>query len=235
MQLNGQLALVTGSAKRIGKHIAIALAKEKADVIIHYNTSRTEAEQTASACASLGVNSTAIHADLSDSDGTLALWHTACQHFNRPPTILINNASHYNRETFEQVTPDSFDTAIAVNLRAPLLLTQQMAQHLPPLNLNGCVINISDSRQTYTSRWSYGITSAARSGLLRSLTDSVPQQIRVNEIRLPPVLPPQDRPAAHATENSNSISLLPVETVTKAVLNFIRDDNANGQSLELTN
>ena len=235
MQLNGQLALVTGSAKRIGRHIAIALAKETADVIIHYNTSRTEAEQTANACASLGVNSTAIHADLSDSDGTLALWRDACQLFNRPPTILINNASHYNRETFEQVTPGSFDPAIAVNLRAPLLLTQQMAQYIPPLNLSGCVINISDSRQTYTSRWSYGITSAARSGLLRSLIDSVPQQIRVNEIRLPPVLPPQDRPASLATETSSNISLLPVATVTNALLNLIRDDNANGQSLELTN
>ena len=240
MQTNGALALVTGGGQRIGRAIAIALADAGADVIIHCNTSRSAAEATASACRQLGATAHVIPADLSTADGAVNLWESVAQLTNAPPTILINNASHYERETFAQSTRASWDAAMAVNLRAPFILTQRMAQALTGTDAHGCVVNMNDRRQLYRTRWTYGVTVGALSALTAAMADAVAPNIRVNELRLGPVIPPED-----CCEESPEIatqrqpqpacapSLVPIVAVTNAVLNLIRDDTASGQSIEL--
>ena len=234
MQTKGALALVTGAAQRIGRAIAIAMADVGADVIIHCNKSRTAAEATAKSCRQHGVKAYVIPADLSETDGAIDLWRSAIQQTGAPPTILINNASYYKRETFAQATTASWDSAMAVNLRAPFILTQFIASELAKIGSGGCVINMNDRRTLYRMRWTYGVTVGALSALTAAMAQAVPANIRVNELRLGPVLPPGDHAVADATNAVLSQPLLPLDEVTDAILDIIRDDSASGQSIELS-
>ena len=182
-----------------------------------------------------------VPADLSTTDGAVNLWESVVQLTNAPPTILINNASHYERETFAQSTTASWDAAMAVNLRAPFILTQRMAQGLTGTDTHGCVINMNDRRQLYRKRWTYGVTVGALSALTAAMADAMAPNIRVNELRLGPVIPPEDRSeespknaALHQPQPDRAPSMVPIAEVTNAVLNLIRDDTASGQSIELT-
>ena len=233
MEVAGQYALVTGGARRIGRSICIALAHAGADVVVHYRSSERDAEETAQLCRELGARSVAFGGDLSSAQETIAVWRAACDELNAPPTILINNASVYRRETFSEVTAESFDNAVAVNLRAPMILVQQMARDLPPLGVEGCVVNLNDSRQEYRTRWAYGVTASALSSLTRALSASTPDGIRVNELRLGPVLTPEDREASKRSDHAKHAKLIPLDAVAQAVLNLIRDDSASGCSSSL--
>ena len=233
MQTKGALALVTGAGQRIGRAVALALADAGADVIIHCNTSRTAAETTANSCRKRGAKAYVIPADLSETDGAIDLWRSAIQQTGAPPTILVNNASYYKRETFAQAKTASWDTAMAVNLRAPFILTQLMAQELATTGSEGCVINMNDRRVTYRSRWTYGVTVGALSALTAAMAQAVAPSIRVNELRLGPVLPPGDHADATTGDSTKSRPLVPLDRVTNAILDIIRDDTASGQSIEL--
>ena len=228
MEVAGQYALVTGGAKRIGRSIALSLARAGADVIVHYRSSELEAEETARTCRELGVRSATVRADLSNHEETAALWDEARSQLDAPPTILVNDASVYRRETFHEVTPESFGRAVSVNLRAPLLLTQLMARDLPPLGMNGCVININDSQREYRTRWAYGITVEALSSLTQALSNSTPPEIRVNELRLGRVLTPEDRAGSSLPDPTKPVQLIPVESVGQAVLDLVHDESATG-------
>ena len=234
MQTKGALALVTGASQRIGRAIAIALADVGADVIIHCNNSVTAAEATAESCRQRGAKAYVITADLSNADDVIGLWKSAIQQTGAPPTILINNASYYKRETFDRATTASWDAAMAVNLRAPFILTQLMARELAKIGSGGCVINMNDRRVTYRTRWTYGVTVGALSALTAAIAQAVPAYIRVNELRLGPVLPPGDHAVADATNTVLSQPLLPLDEVTNAILDIIRDDSASGRSIELS-
>lgn len=243
MQTIGAIALVTGAGQRIGRAVAIALADAGADVIIHCNTSRTAAEATASACREFGAIAHVIPADLSTTEGVTNLWESTLRRTGASPSIIVNNASYYKRETFAQSTATSWDTAMAVNLRAPFILTQLMAQELTQTDSRGCVINMNDRRQHYRTRWTYGVTVGALSALTAAIAQAIAPNIRVNELRLGPVMPPSDAvvetmriPSLLQTESQpeGSPRLVPLTKVTDAVLALIRDDNASGQSIELT-
>ena len=233
MQTKGALALVTGAAQRIGRAIAIALADAGADVIIHCNNSRTAAEATAESCRQRGAEAYVITADLLNAHDVINLWESAIQQTGAPPNILINNASYYRRETFAQATTASWDTAMAVNLRAPFILTQLMARELAATGSEGCVINMNDRRTLYRTRWTYGVTVGALSGLTAAMAQAVTPSIRVNELRLGPVLPPDDHADATTADSTTSRPLVPLDKVTNMILDIIRDDSASGQSIEL--
>ena len=229
MQTKGAIALVTGAGQRIGRAIAIALAGAGADVIIHCNTSRTAADATAESCRKRGTKAYVIQADLANAEDVISLWESATEQTGALPNILINNASHYKRETFAQATTASWDAAFAVNLRAPFILTQLMAQELAAAGSEGCVINMNDRRLGYRSRWAYGVTVGALSALTTAMAQAVKPNVRVNELRLGRVLPP----STHTTAAATSQPLVPLHKVTDAILDIIRDDSASGHSIEI--
>ena len=99
------------------------------------------------------------------------------------PSIVINNASIFNRVGIADVTPNDFDHAMAVNVRAPLLLAQAMARDLPD-DAIGKIVNINDRRTVYRSRVAYSITNSALTGLTKTLALSLAPRIQVNELRL---------------------------------------------------
>jgi NAD(P)-dependent dehydrogenase (short-subunit alcohol dehydrogenase family) len=134
-----QTAIVTGGAKRIGAAIVRALAADGWHVVIHCNTSRAEAETLA---AEIGT-ATVVAADLADPDvGERILAATQ----GLPPLgLLVNSASRFVYDRLEDFAAGDFDTHMAVNLRAPALVTRAFAQRVPA-GVTGLVVNLLDAK-----------------------------------------------------------------------------------------
>jgi NAD(P)-dependent dehydrogenase (short-subunit alcohol dehydrogenase family) len=134
-----QTAIVTGGAKRIGAAITRALAADGWQILIHCNTSRAEAE----ALAAEVKTATVIQADLADPDiGNLIL---AAAKGLPPLGLLVNSASRFHYDRLEDFTAADFDTHMAVNLRAPALITRAFAQAIPE-GTTALVINMLDAK-----------------------------------------------------------------------------------------
>jgi NAD(P)-dependent dehydrogenase (short-subunit alcohol dehydrogenase family) len=134
-----QTAIVTGGAKRIGAAIVRALAADGWHVVIHCNTSRAEAEALA---AEIGT-ATVVAADLADPDVGERL--LAATHGLPPLGLLVNSASRFVYDRMEDFAAADFDTHMAVNLRAPALITRAFAQRVPA-GVTGLVVNLLDAK-----------------------------------------------------------------------------------------
>ncbi|HEY1881267.1 MAG TPA: SDR family NAD(P)-dependent oxidoreductase, partial [Caulobacteraceae bacterium] len=134
-------ALVTGAARRIGAALALAAAEAGYDVLVHFGASAGPAEETAERVRALGRRAETAQADLADSAACRTLIETA----PGPIGLLVNCASVFEPDQAEAFDADRFDRAMAVNLRAPLILAQAMAAALPQ-DCSGLIINITDQR-----------------------------------------------------------------------------------------
>ena len=237
MKIPGSTALVTGASRRIGRALALALAAQGCNVAVHYNTSVDGAFETRDVAHGFDVKGEAIQADLSAADQCARLWSETVEKLGEVPSIVINNASFFNRVGIEDVTPNDFDHAMAVNVRAPLLLAQAMARDLPD-DAIGKIVNINDRRTAYRTRITYSIANSALTGLTKTLAVSLAPRIQVNELRLGAILPMTDDQSAGSRSYSNS-TLGPagrmgtVGEVSQAVISIIGNDYINGASLNI--
>src|SRR5262245_24540921 len=115
--------LVTGGARRVGRLLAERLSASGHAVVIHANTNADEANELADSLRASNPNTWAIAADLSDHAAACALVGQASQLIGAPLSGLINNASVFDYDTPQAMDPAVFDRAMAVNLRAPALLS----------------------------------------------------------------------------------------------------------------
>ncbi len=190
MELKNKVALITGSAKRVGQALAHGLAGQGCHIVVHYGRSAEEANQTVSQIKAMGVNAWAISANLSDESAVKTLIPFALKQAGRLD-ILVNSASIFPPEDFLDSTSESWDKNMMINLKTPFLLSQEFAGALPQ-NHQGKIINLLDAvalrpknhHFTYTvSKYSlYGLTQAMAHGLAR-------QNIQVNGIALGAILP----------------------------------------------
>ena len=237
MEISGSTALVTGAAKRIGRALALSLAERGCNVAIHYNSSEDDARETRELARALGVRSEIVGADLANADECVSLWSRTVELLGDVPSVVINNASYFDQVGIEELAPGDFDQAMAVNVRAPLLLAQSMARDLPE-NAAGKIVNINDRRKVYRSRVAYSITNTALTGLTKTLAVSLAPRIQVNELRLGVILPlPDDEPVEprrHADRTLGPASRMgTVDEVCQAVVSIIGNDYINGASLNL--
>jgi NAD(P)-dependent dehydrogenase (short-subunit alcohol dehydrogenase family) len=137
-------ALVTGGAKRLGAAFANALAEDGFAVAIHYNASRDEAEALVAGLAARGTRAVALKADLSREADVVRLAAEARAALG-PIGVLVNNASTFERDEIGDATRASWDLHLESNLRAPFVLTQDLARHLPD-GAEGVVVNLLDQR-----------------------------------------------------------------------------------------
>lgn len=122
--LSGRVALVTGSAGRIGSAIARRLASSGVDVALAYNSSKAGAEQVAQEIRSLGRRATTLAADLSDPVAAESLVDRVVEEFGTID-ILVPNAGTGTPASWEAVDADAWDSAMAVNLRTPFLMARR--------------------------------------------------------------------------------------------------------------
>ncbi len=235
MIIDGSTALVTGASRRIGRGIALALAERGCDVAVHFNASEGAALETCAEVRGRGLRSFVVRADLSDADECDRLWHETVNAFGETPRIIVNCASVFERAELKETSADDFDRTMAVNVRAPMLLAKLMARDIGENDV-GKVVNINDHRQVYESRFAYGVSNAALSGLTRSLAISLAARIQVNELLLGPILPLSDSESQDAASPSQQ-TLGPaarfgeLDEVCRAVIAVIENDYINGASL----
>lgn len=138
------VALVTGAAKRIGRHLALAMAGEGYDVAVHYGGSNEQAEETVALISRQGRKAAAFQADLADVAALDAMMAGVIDTLG-PVECLINSASAFEYDTHDDWTVERFDWLQAVNLRAPLYLAQRMMRDLPD-DRTALVVNLLDQK-----------------------------------------------------------------------------------------
>ncbi|MEQ5776383.1 SDR family oxidoreductase [Thalassospira sp. NFXS8] len=182
-------ALVTGAAKRIGRVIALDLAGQGYDIVLHCNRSRDAADELATDIRDMGRKCHVVCADLSreeETTGIMAAAHDALG----PVGLLVNNASTFDYDDVKTATRESWDFHMEVNLRAPFVLSQAFARQLPE-DAGGLIVNIIDQRVwNLTPHFTtYSLSKAGLWTLTQTLSLGLAPRIRVNGIGPGPVLP----------------------------------------------
>lgn len=186
-KLSGKNALVTGAARRIGRAIALALAREGANVAVHYESSVQEAAELVSEIEGLGVRAVALRADLSDRREQEGLVGRAREALGKLE-ILVNNASIFPTDTLETVELKSIERNLEINAWAPLALTRAFAAQTE----RGHVVNLLDSRVSGFDRThvAYILSKHVLSALTRLTALELAPGIAVNGIAPGLILPP---------------------------------------------
>jgi NAD(P)-dependent dehydrogenase (short-subunit alcohol dehydrogenase family) len=180
-------ALVTGGALRIGRAIALALARRGYAVAIHANRSRADADALRDKIVGSGGRAGVVAADLADHDAVMGLVPAATAAIG-PLTLLVNNASAFEPDKIGDLDRERFDRQIAVNLRAPLFLAQAFAAQAPA---GGSIVNILDQRVYRPSPgfFSYGLSKSALYVATTTLAQGLAPHVRVNAVAPGPTLP----------------------------------------------
>ena len=191
MKLEGKTILITGSARRIGRSMAIAVAAAGADVIIHHSSSDQLAEETMSQIHSMGRQAYIIKANLSDYNQTNELVDRAWS--IGPIFAIVNNASIFEPLTISDTSIDAWNRHLAINLTAPFLLSKSFAQHIGS-NQEGRIVNILDWRALRPGKdhFAYTISKAGLAALTKSLAVGLSPNVVVNGLAFGAILPPSD-------------------------------------------
>ncbi|HEX3675391.1 MAG TPA: SDR family oxidoreductase [Rhizomicrobium sp.] len=189
--------LVTGAAKRLGRAIALDLARDGWDVAIHYNSSETDARSAVEEIRKAGRRGTAIKADLSCEDETSTIVARAAKEIG-PLTALVNSASLFENDDWQSVTRQSWDAHMDLNLRAPFVLSQAFARQLPE-GEDGAIVNLLDERllKPDPEFLSYSLSRSGLYWLTTTLAQALAPRIRVNAVAPGPTLKAANQSPAH--------------------------------------
>ena len=185
---NPRTALITGAGRSIGAAIALALARAGYDVVLHAHNSREDAERLAAAINGAGGRARVVLADLVDHAAVRGIIPGSAAF--GPLTLLVNNAGEFEPDDIETLSPARFQRAIAVNLAAPLFLSQAFAAQVPG-GLDASIVNILDQRVLKpTPRFfSYTLSKAALHTATITLAQALAPRVRVNAVAPGPTLP----------------------------------------------
>ncbi len=192
-------ALITGAATRIGRAMALNLANQGVDLVVHYMNSKIEAQEVVELARSAGVMAYAIKADLLNDKEVEGLISKAVTRLQKPLSILINNASIFEYDNIGSVSIESWERHIGSNLKAPLFLIQQFSKQLTSYDTkdqNGeslptaNIVNIVDQRvMKRTPEFiSYTIAKVGLWTLTQTAAQALAPKIRVNAIGPGPTL-----------------------------------------------
>jgi NAD(P)-dependent dehydrogenase (short-subunit alcohol dehydrogenase family) len=179
--LGGQVALVTGSAKRLGRAVALRLAQEGADVVVHYRSSEREAQDAVCEIEKLGRRAVAIGAELGNVAEIKRLFDGAAKHFGRLD-ILVNSAANFLPASMVSTTEEIWDAAMDTNLRAPFFCAQAAAPWLR--RTQGLIINFADTGGllAWTGYIPHSVSKAGVVMLTKVLAKALAPEVRVNAI-----------------------------------------------------
>lgn len=181
-------ALITGGGRRIGRAIALALARAGYAVVLHAHRSRAEAEQLAGEIAAAGGKASVVLADLANAEAVRGLVPAAAAF--GPLTLLVNSAAEFEPDEIQTLERARFEHTLAVNLTAPLFLTQAFAAQVSD-GYDASIINIVDQRVLRpTPRFlSYTLSKSALHSATTTLAQALAPKLRVNAVAPGPTLP----------------------------------------------
>ena len=227
--LQGKTALVTGSAKRIGRGIALALAGAGANVVVHHNVSSDEAGEVVDEIRRAGAQAWPLRADFAEPTQAQDLVAHAVE-LAGPLDVLVNNASVFTMSELTSFTAEDLEENIRINALAPLVLCRAFAAQDRP----GHIVNLLDSRVvTYDAKHvAYHLSKRVFRDLTRIMAIEFAPRIAVNAVAPGLILPPpgEDDSFLDRFASSNPLKRAgSVEEVAEAVLYLLRSEFVTGQ------
>jgi pteridine reductase len=191
LDIRDRIALVSGGAHRVGRSVALALAREGAHVAITYHASADEAQQTIAEIKACGVGGLAVRCDQSDPAQVTAVFDALTAQWSRLD-VLVNSAAIMQQRPFLDITPRDWDATIGVNLKGPFLFSQHAGRMMLAQDTGGVIVNIAD--EAALTPWPrYVHHSVSKAGvvmLTRATALALAPKVRVNAIAPGPVLKP---------------------------------------------
>jgi NAD(P)-dependent dehydrogenase (short-subunit alcohol dehydrogenase family) len=189
--LTGKNILITGAARRIGRHLALTVAQAGANVIVHHAHSADEAQEVCSLIRTLGVKAHTITADLNDLEQAASLVSAASCYGTLD--IVINNAAIFKPIGPLETSLQDWLEHLNINLTAPFLISKAFAAGLSSQQ-TGRIVNILDWRalRPGADHFPYTISKAGLAALTQSLAAALAPQVTVNGLALGAILPPSD-------------------------------------------
>ncbi|MFA6045922.1 MAG: SDR family oxidoreductase [Phycisphaerales bacterium] len=180
------LALITGAARRVGRAVALELARKGCDVLFTFNASEEDAISLAKELAGLGATASFFRLDLADSDGVEAFASERAETLKRLD-ILVHNASVYDPSPLTDVTPDAAITQYRINALAPLILTARLAPLLQASVLPGggavvAMVDIHSMGRPRKDFAAYSMSKAALAEMVQCLARDMAPHVRVNGV-----------------------------------------------------
>jgi pteridine reductase len=233
VELRGRVALVTGAGRRVGRALAIALAKRGATIAVHYGHSEAEARETVTQIRALGSKAELFQADLTGDAAPASLIDAVSAAFGQLD-VLVNSAAVMERTPFGDVTPGQWDEMLALNLRAPFLLSQSAAPALR--KVRGAIVNISDlsAFETWPGYIPHGVSKSALLYMTRALAVVLAPEVRVNAIAPGTVLLPEGWTAKDDARLAETTPLKRAGTpddVAAALLFLLDSDYITGETI----
>jgi len=232
MDLRGRVALVTGAGRRVGRALAVALGAEGMNVAVHYHASDAGARETAGLIEREGGKASLVAADLTRDDAARLIDDVV----NRLGglDVLVNSSAVMERTPLGEVTVAQWDAMMALNLRAPFLLSQAAAPHLA--RARGAIVNIADlaAFETWPAYIPHGISKAGVVYMTRALARTLAPNVRVNGIAPGAVLLPDnwnETDAATLRESTPLGRLGSPDDVVGAMLYLLRADYVTGETM----
>ena len=181
-------ALITGAAKRIGAAIATDLAEQGFNLVVHYASSKTDADELVTALRSHGGDVVALQADLTEAEDTENLFRAACDRIG-PIDLLINNASIFEPDRASQFEAKKWDQHFNIHVRAPCLLGSLFAAQTAIDQ--GLIVNVIDQRveRPNPTYFSYTLSKSALWMATKTMAQEFAPRVRVNAIGPGPTLP----------------------------------------------
>jgi pteridine reductase len=230
------VALITGSGKRrVGWHVAAALARRGHNLVVHYYSSAAEAEQSAAEFRTFGVEAVASRADLADEAAVRRLVQTALDRFGRLD-VLVNCAAIWKRKRLEEVTAADVRAHFETNTLGTFLCCQHAGLAMVRQPQGGLIVTVGDwaVERPYRDYAAYFPSKAAIPGLTRCFAVELGTRnprVRVNAVLPGPVLLPPDLPARERQEAIDATLVRregSPEDIAKAVLFFVDCDFVTG-------
>jgi NAD(P)-dependent dehydrogenase (short-subunit alcohol dehydrogenase family) len=229
-------ALVTGAGRRLGRAIALDLARAGWRVGVHCRASEAEAQDLVAEIERAGGLAVPLVADLARTE-SLAPLVAACAERLGPPNLLVNNAAIFEWDSIATLDEANWGAHLDVNLRAPVFLAQAFAEALPQ-GRKGHIINLLDQKvfRLNPDFFSYTISKAGLLAATTMLAQALGPDIRVNAIAPGPVLPSAAQSEAEFDAQCRTTLLghcVEVEEVLGAVRFLLASPSITGETIVL--
>lgn len=240
IDLQDQIALVTGSAHRVGRAIALDLARQGVHILVNYYSSdENTVRDTVHEIKSFGVDAFPVQADISKPDGVAKVFDEIREHFGHL-NILVNSASVFPQGNLLDVSFEDWQRTLDVNLTSAFLCTQSAVKMMRENDpQGGAIVNIIDKGAVtpWPQRPHHGISKAGLWMLTQTAAIEFAPDIRVNAVLPGPVLAPPGMSEERWQEIGKTQTLVghagSAEDVARAVTYLVSEDFITGSMIQV--